>query len=134
MGLFGMNLDAAEMVVRWTTPVARTRWAWRDVRGGVSSGAARGAGLPHGGARDPEVPGVGRPLRMRAVAASVVGAAGAAAAGAARGGRPLPAASLLGPGVVLTLVAAVIAGPLLVRPVIRVLGGAFPRVFGPVGG
>jgi len=27
----------------------------------------------------------------------------------------------------------VVAGPLLVRPVIRVLGGAFPRVFGPVG-
>src|SRR6185312_11934285 len=43
------------------------------------------------------------------------------------------AASLLGLGVVLTLVAAVVAGPLLVRPVIQVLGGAFPALFGPVG-
>lgn len=40
---------------------------------------------------------------------------------------------LLGLGVVLTLIATVIAGPLLVRPVIRVLGGAFPAIFGPVG-
>lgn len=43
------------------------------------------------------------------------------------------AASLLGLGVVLTLIATVIAGPLLVRPVIRVLGGAFPALFGSVG-
>ena len=34
---------------------------------------------------------------------------------------------------VLTLIATVIAGPLLVRPVIRVLGGAFPALFGSVG-
>ncbi len=33
----------------------------------------------------------------------------------------------------LTLVATVVAGPLLVRPVIRVLGAAFPAVFGAVG-
>ena len=34
---------------------------------------------------------------------------------------------------VLTLIATVVAGPLLVRPVIRVLGGAFPELFGSVG-
>src|SRR5262249_37183610 len=32
-----------------------------------------------------------------------------------------------------TLIATVIAGPLLVRPVIRVLGAAFPALFGSIG-
>ncbi|MFB8245004.1 FtsX-like permease family protein, partial [Streptomyces sp. NPDC055952] len=83
---------------------------------------------------DAEVAGVGRPLRVRAVAGAVVGVAGAAAlAGCAVADRTASAASLLGLGVVLSLVATVIAGPLLVRPVIRVLGGAFPALFGPVG-
>ncbi|MYR88368.1 FtsX-like permease family protein, partial [Streptomyces sp. SID685] len=44
-----------------------------------------------------------------------------------------PAAALLGAGVALTLIATVVAGPLLVRPVIRVLGAGFPAVFGAVG-
>ncbi|MHC5907598.1 FtsX-like permease family protein, partial [Streptomyces sp. S6] len=47
--------------------------------------------------------------------------------------RTASAASLLGLGIVLTLIATVVAGPLLVRPVIRVLGGAFPALFGSVG-
>ncbi len=71
---------------------------------------------------------------MRAVVGSVGGAAGAAAlAGCATATKTASAASLLGLGVVLTLIATVIAGPLLVRPVIRVLGGAFPALFGSVG-
>ncbi|MEU0222211.1 ABC transporter permease, partial [Streptomyces sp. NPDC006265] len=65
-----------------------------------------------------------------------------AAAGSSRTAKPSPtrrsagarsAASLLGLGVVLTLIATVIAGPLLVRPVIRVLGAAFPALFGSIG-
>ncbi|WP_281156906.1 ABC transporter permease, partial [Streptomyces sp. HYC2] len=47
--------------------------------------------------------------------------------------RTATAASLLGVGIVLTLVAVVVAGPLLVRPLIRVLGGAFPALFGSIG-
>lgn len=83
---------------------------------------------------DAEVAGVGRPLRVRAIVGSVVGAAGAAAlAGCAASSSTSSSASLLGLGVVLTLIATVIAGPLLVRPVIRVLGGAFPAMFGSVG-
>uniref|UniRef100_UPI00130052E3 FtsX-like permease family protein n=1 Tax=Streptomyces triticisoli TaxID=2182797 RepID=UPI00130052E3 len=65
---------------------------------------------------------------------ALVGAAGAAAlAGCAAAHRTATAVSLLGAGVVLTLVATVIAGPLLVRPLIRVLGGAFPALFGSIG-
>lgn len=83
---------------------------------------------------DAEVAGVGRPLKIRAIAGAVVGAAGAAAlAGCAVSEKTSSAASLLGLGVVLTLIATVVAGPLLVRPVIRVLGGSFPKLFGSVG-
>ncbi|MDX6361911.1 MAG: putative transport system permease protein, partial [Streptomyces sp.] len=68
------------------------------------------------------------------VVGSVVGVAGAAAlVGCATATKTASAASLLGLGVVLTLLATVIAGPLLVRPVIRVLGAAFPALFGTVG-
>jgi putative ABC transport system permease protein len=57
----------------------------------------------------------------------------AALVGCATSSKTASAASLLGLGVVLTLVATVIAGPLLVRPVIRVLGAAFPALFGSIG-
>ncbi|MFJ6983879.1 MULTISPECIES: ABC transporter permease [unclassified Streptomyces] len=135
MSAFGMNLSTAEMVVGWGTPVAAY-----VVGVGVTFVAAylparRAAGVsPMAALADAEVAGVGRPLRVRAVAGAVVGALGAAAlAGCAAASRTATASSLLGLGVVLTLVATVVAGPLLVRPVIRVLGAAFPAVFGAVG-
>ncbi|WP_309059320.1 ABC transporter permease [Streptomyces sp.] len=135
MSAFGMNLKTAEMVIGWATPV--TAYA---VGVGVTFAAAylparRAAGVsPMAALADAEIAGVGRPLRMRAGAGSVVGALGAAALiGCVVCGETSTAASLLGIGVVLTLVATVIAGPLLVRPVIRVLGAAFPALFGPVG-
>ncbi|MFI2618224.1 ABC transporter permease [Streptomyces sp. NPDC018584] len=135
MGLLGMNLKSTEMVLKWATPVASYA-----VGVGVTFVAAylparRAAHVsPMAALADAEIAGVGRPLKMRAVAGSVVAVAGAAAlVGCAVAERTSSAASLLGLGIVLTLVATVIAGPLLVRPVIRVLGGAFPALFGPVG-
>jgi putative ABC transport system permease protein len=135
MSAFGMNLKSTEMVIGWPTPV--TSYV---VGVGVTFVAAylparRAAGVsPMAALSDAEVAGVGRPLRTRAVVGSVVGVAGAAAlAGCAAASKTSTAASLLGLGVVLTLIATVIAGPLLVRPVIRVLGGSFPALFGPVG-
>ncbi|WP_329298439.1 ABC transporter permease [Streptomyces sp. NBC_00659] len=135
MSAFGMNLKSTEMVIGWPTPVAAY-----VVGVGVTYVAAylparRAAGVsPMAALSDAEIAGVGRPLRVRAVVGGVVGAAGAAAlAGCAASSTTSTAASLLGLGVVLTLIATVIAGPLLVRPVIRVLGGAFPAIFGPVG-
>ncbi|MFF1380043.1 ABC transporter permease [Streptomyces sp. NPDC058308] len=135
MGLFGMNLKSTEMVVGWATPVAAY-----VVGVGVTFVAAylparRAAHVsPMAALADAEIAGVGRPLKVRAAAGSVVGAAGAAAlVGCARAEKTSSAASLLGLGIVLTLIATVIAGPLLVRPVIRVLGGVFPAVFGSVG-
>ncbi|MEV5979428.1 FtsX-like permease family protein [Streptomyces sp. NPDC052114] len=135
MGLFGMNLKSTEMVIGWVTPVAAY-----VVGIGVTFVAAylparRAAQVsPMAALADAEVAGVGRPLAVRAVAGSVVAVAGAAAlVGCAAADTTPSAASLLGLGVVLTLIATVLAGPLLVRPVIRVLGGAFPAVFGSVG-
>ncbi|MEU9367934.1 FtsX-like permease family protein [Streptomyces avermitilis] len=135
MGTFGMNLKSTEMVIGWATPV--TAYV---VGVGVTFLAAylparRAAGVsPMAALADAEIAGVGRPLKVRGVVGTVVGALGAAAlVGCATSAKTASAASLLGLGVVLTLIATVIAGPLLVRPVIRVLGGAFPALFGPVG-
>lgn len=135
MSAFGMNLKSTEMVIGWATPVAAY-----VVGVGVTFVAAylparRAAGVsPMAALTDAEVAGVGRPLRLRAVVGAIVGALGVAAlAGCARATKTAPAASLLGVGVVLTLIATVIAGPLLVRPVIRVLGAGFPALFGSIG-
>ncbi|MEV0908391.1 ABC transporter permease [Streptomyces hokutonensis] len=135
MTAFGMNLKTTEMVVSWPTPVAAY-----VVGVGVTFVAAylparRAATVsPMAALADAEVAGVGRPLRVRAVVGSIVGAIGVAAlAGCAAATKTASSASFLGLGIVLTLIATVIAGPLLVRPMIRVLGGAFPALFGSVG-
>ncbi|MGC4998629.1 ABC transporter permease [Streptomyces sp. DT195] len=135
MSLFGMNLKAAEMVIGWGTPVAAY-----VVGVGVTFVAAylparRAATVsPMAALSDAEIAGVDKPLTGRAVAGGIMGVAGAAAlAGCVAATKTAPAASLLALGVILTLIAVVIAGPLLVRPVIRVLGGAFPALFGSVG-
>jgi putative ABC transport system permease protein len=135
MSAFGMNLRATEMVIGWGTPVAAYVVGLGVTFVAAYLPARRAAAVsPMAALADAEVAGVGRPLKTRAVVGTVVGAAGAAAlAGCAAATRTAQAASLLGLGVVLTLIAAVVAGPLLVRPVIRVLGAAFPALFGPVG-
>ncbi|MGW2049765.1 ABC transporter permease [Streptomyces sp. NPDC001858] len=135
MSAFGMNLKTTEMVVGWGTPVASY-----VVGVGVTFVAAylparRAATVsPMAALADADIAGVGRPLKVRAIVGTVVGALGAAAlVGCVSSSETASAASLLGLGVILTLIATVIAGPILVRPVIRVLGGAFPALFGPVG-
>ncbi|MFF4984950.1 ABC transporter permease [Streptomyces sp. NPDC001046] len=135
LGLLGTNIDAGEMQIGWVTPVSAYAVGLGVTFVAAYLPARRAASVsPMAALSDAEVAGVGRPLRVRAVAGAVVGVAGAAAlVGCAVADRTASAASLLGLGVVLSLVATVIAGPLLVRPVIRVLGGAFPALFGPVG-
>ncbi|MES5823844.1 FtsX-like permease family protein [Streptomyces sp. RG80] len=135
MNTLGMNIKSSEMVIGWGTPVAAY-----VVGVGVTFVAAylparRAAGVsPMAALADAEIAGVGRPLKTRAWVGGVIGAAGAAALlGCVLSSDTSSAASLLGLGVVLTLLATVIAGPLLVRPVIRVLGGAFPALFGSIG-
>ncbi len=135
MGLMGMNIRATEMVIGWGTPVTAYVVGLGVTFVAAYLPARRAAGVsPMAALSDAEIADIGRPLRLRAVVGSVVGAAGAAAlVGCVMSSKTSTAASLLGLGVILTLVATVIAGPLLVRPVIRVLGGAFPALFGSVG-
>ncbi|KUM70020.1 ABC transporter permease [Streptomyces curacoi] len=135
MGLMGMNIRATEMVIGWGTPVTAYVVGLGVTFVAAYLPARRAAGVsPMAALADAEIADIGRPLRLRAVVGSVVGAAGAAAlAGCAVSSETSSAASLLGLGVIMTLIATVVAGPLLVRPVIRVLGGAFPALFGSVG-
>ena len=135
MGVFGMNISAAEMVLRWPTPVAAYAVGVLVTLVAAYLPARRAARVsPMAALSDVETSGAGRPLRVRALGGAVLTALAAVAlGGAAASTDTSDAASLLGLGILLSLIAAVVAGPLLVRPVIRVLGGAFPRVFGPVG-
>ncbi|WP_128430487.1 ABC transporter permease [Streptomyces cyaneus] len=135
MGLMGMNIRTTEMVIGWGTPVTAYVVGLGVTFVAAYLPARRAAGVsPMAALADAEIAEIGRPLRLRAVLGSVVGAAGAAAlVGCAVSSKTSAAASLLGLGVLLTLIATVIAGPLLVRPVIRVLGGAFPALFGSIG-
>ncbi|WP_369381218.1 ABC transporter permease [Streptomyces sp. cg36] len=135
MGVFGMRLDATEMVVAWGTPVAAYAVGVGVTFVSAYLPARRAARVsPMAALADAEVSGVGRPLRIRAVVGTVLTVAGAAAlTGCVTATRTATASSLLGLGVLLTLAATVVAGPILVRPVIRVLGAAFPRLYGPVG-
>ncbi|MFI8103140.1 ABC transporter permease [Streptomyces sp. NPDC086023] len=135
LGVAGVNLSAAEMAVTAAVPVSAYVVGLGVTVVAAYLPARRAAAVsPMAALSDAEVAGVGRPLRVRGVVALVVGAAGAAALAGCAAAEPTGrAASLLGLGIALTLVAMVVGGPLLVRPVIRVLGGAFPRVFGPVG-
>jgi putative ABC transport system permease protein len=135
MGVLGMNLSSAEMVIGVGTPIAAYVVGLGVTFVAAYLPARRAAAVsPMAALSDAEIAGVGRPLHVRAVIGGIVGAAGAAAlVGCAVSTDTGSAASLLGLGVVLTLIATVIAGPLLVRPVIRVLGGAFPALFGSIG-
>ncbi|MFI0262381.1 ABC transporter permease [Streptomyces sp. NPDC017056] len=135
MGWFGLRLDTADLVLSWPTPVAAY-----VVGVGVTFVAAllpalrAGRVSPMAALADVELPGRGHSLRRRTVAAVLVGLAGAGAlAGCALSDRTASAGALLALGVLLTLVAGVIAGPLLVRPVIRLLGRALEPAFGAVG-
>ncbi|MFI6206035.1 ABC transporter permease [Streptomyces sp. NPDC051041] len=131
----GMSIGSAEMVVGWTAPVAAYAVGIGVTLVAAHPPARRAAAVsPMAALSDTEAAGTGRPLRVRGAAGAAVGAVGVAAlAGCAAATRTAPAVSLLGLGVVLTLIATVVAGPLLVRPVIRVLGAAFPALFGAVG-
>ncbi|CAL9584814.1 hypothetical protein SUDANB6_05138 [Streptomyces sp. enrichment culture] len=135
MNALGMHIRSTDMVIGWATPVAGYAVGIGVTFVAAYLPARRAAAVsPMAALAETEAAGAGRPLRARAVGGAIVGAAGAAAlAGCAAAPRTGPAASLLGAGVLLTLVATVVAGPLLVRPVIRVLGAAFPALFGAVG-
>ncbi|MFJ5218163.1 ABC transporter permease [Streptomyces sp. NPDC088354] len=135
LGAFGMNIGASQMVLRPPVPVAAYAVGLVVTLVAAYLPARRASRVsPMAALADVEVTDGDRSLRGRAVAGGLLALPAAAAlAGAAAAGTIGAAASFLGLGIGLSLIAAVVAGPLLVRPVIRVVGGALPRVFGPVG-
>lgn len=74
-----------------------------------------------------------RSLHVRAIAGAVllVAGLGAMTAGAAVGGGS--GSQFVGLGVVAALVGAIVVSPALAGPMVRILGFAFPRMFGTVG-
>ncbi|MGP3967104.1 ABC transporter permease [Streptomyces sp. 6N223] len=132
----GINLDTSQLTVNAATPitgmvvgVATTLLAaWLPSRraGRVSPMAAlRDAGTP---------PGDARPGRVRAALGLLLTGAGAAALlAAATAGETADGAPFLGLGLLLTLLGAIVVGPLLAAFLVRVLNAVVLRVFGSVG-
>ncbi|SEL91694.1 ABC transporter permease [Streptacidiphilus jiangxiensis] len=131
----GMVLKGSQLAVHWPTIVAA--YAVGIIVTTVSAylPARRASRIsPMAALREADTPGRGAPLRVRAVVGLVVLAvATGALVGAATDKNLGQAGLLLGAGVLLSLVGLIVVGPLLARPVIRAIGGWFPRVFGPVG-
>ncbi|MEO3753329.1 FtsX-like permease family protein [Streptomyces sp. B6B3] len=135
----GINLSTEQLTVNPATPivglvvgvVSTLLAAWLPARraGRVSPMAAlREAGA--GGA----APGDGRPGRLRAVLGLLLVGGGAAALWAAgTAGEASDGAPYLMGGLLLTLVGAIVVGPLLASVVVRVLNAVVLRVFGSVG-
>lgn len=130
----GLNMPAGNLAFEVSTPIAGYAVgvivtlvaAWGPARRAARispMAALRDAGMPEDRRASRVRSGIGLVVTGGAVAALVAAAHTAGGSGGA----------LLGLGVLGTLVGAVLIGPLLASGVIRVLGLALPRLFGPVG-
>jgi putative ABC transport system permease protein len=88
--------------------------------------ARRAAKIPPVAAMRDDVAMPQRSLRIRLIAGSVVTAVGAVLSGLGLGGAPI---ALLGAGAALVFVGVAMLAPVISRPVVRVLGAAYPRLF-----
>ncbi len=95
--------------------------------------AMRASRIPPMAALREDVSLASRSLRVRAIAGGIllVVGLGAMTAGAAAGGGS--GSQLVGLGVVAALIGAIVLSPAISGPMVRVLGFAFPRLFGTVG-
>ncbi|MEV6007391.1 FtsX-like permease family protein [Streptomyces sp. NPDC051976] len=135
MGKAGMKLDTSELTIKATTPVI-----------GLAIGVivtvvsayipARRAGRisPMAALRDAGTPADGRAGKIRATIGVLICAAGAVALiGAGQADKASSGGSLLGLGVLLSLVGFVIVGPLLAGVIVRAVSAVVLRFFGPMG-
>jgi putative ABC transport system permease protein len=135
MGSLGMDLSTQDLTIKATTPIA-----------GLALGVvvtvlaaylpARRAGKvsPMAALRDAGTPADGHAGRVRGLIGIVLTGAGAACLyAAATAKKASEGSSVLGLGVVLTLIGFVVIGPLLAGGVVRVISAVLLRAFGPVG-
>lgn len=135
MGKAGMKLDTSELTVKATTPVVGlVVGVLVTVLSAYIPARRAGKISPMAALRDAGTTSGGRTGRIRTVLGVLVCAAGAAAlVGAAEADKASTGGSLMGLGVLLTLVGFVIVGPLLAGVVVRAVSAVSLRFFGPVG-
>lgn len=135
MNKVGLNLAASDMQVTVSSVVAgyavgvvvTLLAAWIPAR-------RAGRITPMAALREVGTPGDRRSSRIRNLVGLVVLGVGAAAlVGGAAAGASGSGGSLLGLGVLVTLIGAILIGPMLAGLVIRVLGAWLPTVFGSIG-
>lgn len=135
MGKVGMNLDTSELTIKATTPVVGL------VLGVVVTVLAayipaRRAGKisPMAALRDAGTPADARAGRIRAALGVLVCAAGAfALIAASQADKAKTGGSLLGLGVLLSLIGFVVVGPLLAGLIVRLVSAVLLKPFGPMG-
>lgn len=135
MSALGMELSTRDLTVAWTTPaIGLALGIVVTVVAAYVPARRAGKISPMAALRDAGTPADGRAGRVRAAIGLVLTLAGGAALWAATRADEASEGSLpLGAGVVLTLIGLIVIGPLLAGVVVRVLGAALLRVFGPVG-
>ncbi|GAA2254078.1 FtsX-like permease family protein [Kitasatospora cystarginea] len=135
MGAAGMNLTSASLEIGASVPVASYTVGVLITVLAAFIPARRAARIsPMSALRDHGTPTEAKANRIRAAIGLVLTAGGAALlVAAARAHQAATGGSLLGLGVVLTLIGFVVTGPLLAAGLVRVLGAALPALFGPAG-
>ncbi|MBR7837172.1 ABC transporter permease [Actinospica durhamensis] len=130
----GLNMPAGHLALELSTPIAGYAVGIIVTLIAAWGPARRAARIsPMAALRDAGMPEDRRASRVRSAIGLVVAGGGAAALVAAANSSGGTGGAMLGLGVLATLVGEVLIGPLLASGVIRVLGLAIPRLFGPVG-
>jgi putative ABC transport system permease protein len=135
MGRVGMKLDMSQLTVKPTTPLIGLVLGVVVTVVSAYVPARRAAKIsPMAALRDAGTPADARAGRIRAALGILVSAGGVLAlVAASRADKASAGGSLLGLGVLLTLVGFVIVGPLLAHVIVRAVGLVLLRFSGPMG-
>jgi putative ABC transport system permease protein len=135
MGKAGMKLDTSELTVKASTPiVGLVLGVVVTVLAAYIPARRAGKISPMAALRDAGTPADGRAGRVRAAVGILICAGGALALiGASQADKASSGGSLLGLGVLCSLVGFVVVGPLLAGAVVRVVSAVVLRLFGPMG-
>ncbi|WP_436775569.1 ABC transporter permease [Yinghuangia sp. YIM S09857] len=134
IGLAGMNLKGTSLVFKPWTPIAAYLVGTLVTVVAAYIPARRASRVsPMAALREASAP-AQKSLKVRTIIGLVLTVAGVLAlAGGASADSGATGGGLLGLGVVLTLVAFVVLGPVLARTVIPALAAGYPKVFGSMG-